>query len=148
MAHDRLYARLYMLTRRLEYFATPPSPTLQRQIEVTKTLLDRIQSFCRQNGSELVVLSIPQQFQVLAPASDALGVDVDAIDHTLAAFAAERDLAWLAALPTFREVYRPRVGICSIASMATSTSSAIARWPSIWPRSSSSIFPNGCRPRR
>lgn len=107
MAHDRLYARLYMLTKRLEYFATPPSPTLQRQVEVTKTLLDRIQSFCRQRGSELIVLSIPQQFQVLVPEhTESLGVDVGAIDRLFAAFAAERGFTWLAALPTLREVYR------------------------------------------
>jgi lysophospholipase L1-like esterase len=107
MAHDRLYARLYMLTKRLEYFAAPPSPTLQRQIEVTKTLLARVQSFCRQRGSELIVLSIPQQFQVLVPErADAIGLDVDAIDRGLAEFAAEQGFAWLAALPALREVYQ------------------------------------------
>jgi lysophospholipase L1-like esterase len=107
MAHDRLYARLYMLTRRLEYFTTPPSPTLQRQIEVTKALLDRIQGFCRQTGSELIVLSIPQQFQVIAPESaQAFGVHVDAIDREFGAFAAEREFAWEVTLPTLREVYR------------------------------------------
>jgi lysophospholipase L1-like esterase len=107
MAHDRLYARLYMLTQRLEYFTTPPSPTLQRQLEVTKELLDRIATFCREQGSELIVLSIPQQFQVIAPESAAaFGVDVDAIDRVFGAFAAERDFVWEATLPTLRQAYR------------------------------------------
>ncbi|HZA66020.1 MAG TPA: GDSL-type esterase/lipase family protein [Geminicoccaceae bacterium] len=107
MESDWLYARLYMMTKRLEYYATPPSETLRRQIEVTKELLERVQSFCRQKGRDLVILSIPQQFQVLAPeGADALGVDVDAIDRDFAAFARERGFTWLPVLPTLNERYR------------------------------------------
>jgi hypothetical protein len=47
MTNDWLYVRLYALTKRLEYFATPPTPTLRRQIETTKALLERIGNFCR-----------------------------------------------------------------------------------------------------
>ncbi|MGH6900631.1 MAG: SGNH/GDSL hydrolase family protein [Geminicoccaceae bacterium] len=107
MASDWLYVRLYLMTRRQEYFATPPTATLRRQIEVTKALLERVQSFCEQNGRDLVVLSIPQQFQVLAPERDeALGVDVDAIDRVFAAFASEQGFTWFPALPKLRERYR------------------------------------------
>jgi lysophospholipase L1-like esterase len=107
MASDWLYVRLYLMTRRLEYFATPPSATLRRQIEITKTLLGRMQSFCERKGRDLVVLSIPQQFQVLAPErAGALGVDVDAIDRVFAAFASEQGFTWFPALPRLRELYR------------------------------------------
>lgn len=107
MASDRMYVRLYLMTRRMEYFADPPAATLRRQIEVTKALLERVQSFCRQGGRDLVVLSIPQQFQVLAPAHDeALGVDVLAIDRIFGEFAAAQGFAWLSALPSLRETYR------------------------------------------
>jgi lysophospholipase L1-like esterase len=107
MANDWLYARLYVITKRAEYFAAPPSETLRRQIEVTKELLERVHSFCQRKGRELMVLSIPQQFQVLAPdGTAALGVDVDAIDRDFAAFARERGFAWLPVLPTLKERYR------------------------------------------
>jgi lysophospholipase L1-like esterase len=107
MANDWLYARLYIMTKRAEYFATPLSETLRRQIEVTKELLERVHRFCRRKGRELVVLSIPQQFQVLAPdGAEELGVDVDAIDRDFAAFARERGFAWLPVLPTLNERYR------------------------------------------
>jgi lysophospholipase L1-like esterase len=107
MASDWLYVRLYLMTRRLEYFATPPSATLRRQIEVTKTLLERVRSFCEQKGRDLVVLSIPQQFQVLAPErAKALGVDVEAIDRVFAAFGSEQGFTWFPALPRLRELYR------------------------------------------
>ena len=106
MANDWLYVRLYMLTRRLEYFATPPSATLRRQIEVTKALLERVQRFCEQKGQDLVVLSIPQQFQVLAPEpAEALDVDVAAIDRIFTAFAGEQGFTWFPALPRLRELY-------------------------------------------
>ena len=107
MASDWLYVRLYMLTRRLEYFTTPPSATLRQQVDVTKALLQRVQSFCKQKGSDLVVLSIPQQFQVLAPErAETLGVDVDAIDRIFAAFSRERGFTWFPVLPRLRERYR------------------------------------------
>jgi hypothetical protein len=106
MANDRLYARLYALTKRRQYFDSPPSPTLRQQIEVTQTLLGRAHGFCRKKGCELVVLSIPQQFQVLVPdRGEALGVDVGAIDDNFAAFAEAQGFAWLATLPSLREMY-------------------------------------------
>ena len=107
MESDWLYIRLYMLTKRVEYFATPPTATLRRQIEVTKALLERMQRFCAERGRDLVVLSIPQQFQVLVPEhGEALGVDVDAIDRTFAEFAREQGFTWLPALPRLRQDYR------------------------------------------
>jgi lysophospholipase L1-like esterase len=107
MASDWLYVRLYLMTTRAEYFATPPTATLRRQIEVTKRLLERVRSFCEQRRRDLVVLSIPQQFQVLAPErAKALGVDVEAIDRVFAAFASKQGFTWLPALPRLRELYR------------------------------------------
>jgi lysophospholipase L1-like esterase len=111
MANDSIYVRLYALTQRLEYFLDPPTPTLRRQIEVTEALLERVQEFCQQRDRDLVVLSIPQQFQVLAPEQDdRLGVDVHAIDRIFGEVADGRGFAWLAALPSLRKVYRAGAG--------------------------------------
>jgi hypothetical protein len=95
------------MTKRREYFVSPPTAAVRGQIEVTEALLARARAFCRQKGCELAVLSIPQQFQVLVPDDGAaLGVDVDAIDEEFAAFAAEQGFAWLASLPSLRKLYQ------------------------------------------
>jgi lysophospholipase L1-like esterase len=107
MANDGLYTRLYLLTKRREYFSTPPSAALRGQIEVTQALLARMQSFCRKKGRELAVLSIPQQFQVLVPEdTEETGLGIHDIDRLFAAFAEQQGFAWLATLPEMRETYR------------------------------------------
>ena len=107
MANDWLYGKLYVMTKRREYFVSPPTAAVRGQIEVTKALLARAQAFCRKKDCELAVLSIPQQFQVLVPdRGEALGVDVGAVDEEFATFAAEQGFTWLAALPSLRKVYQ------------------------------------------
>jgi hypothetical protein len=116
-----------MLTRRLEYFTTPPSATLRQQIDITKALLQRVQSFCKQKESDLVVLSIPQQFQVLAPErAETLGVDVDAIDRIFAAFSRERGFTWFRCSRDCGSGTAPTATICTSASTAISTLAATA----------------------
>jgi GDSL-like Lipase/Acylhydrolase family len=107
MANDWLYGKLYVMTKRREYFVSPPTPAVRGQIEITKALLERAQAFCRTKGCELAVLSIPQQFQVLVPGrGETLGVDVDLIDDEFAAFAERQGFTWLSALPSLRTVYQ------------------------------------------
>lgn len=107
MANDYLYTRLYLMTPRRAYFARPYDDHIRRQIEITKDLLRRMQAYCRERGAELVVLSIPQQFQVLAaslaePPDD---VDIDGIDTVFAAFAERQGFTWLPAMPHLVERY-------------------------------------------
>lgn len=107
MANDELYTRLYLLTKRREYFSTPPSAALQGQIEVTKALLGRMQSFVRDQGAQLAVLSIPQQFQVLVPEhAEDMGLGIHDIDRAFAAFAEQQGFTWLPTLPAMRQQYQ------------------------------------------
>lgn len=104
MMSDRLYVSLYLMTQRREIFAFPPTDTLTRQIDLTKGLFSRAHDLCRSEGCELMVLSLPQQFQLLADGVD--GIDPAYIDRTFAEMAEERGIQWIALLPILAEAYR------------------------------------------
>jgi hypothetical protein len=108
MQNDRLYARLFLLSSRREYYAVPPSDRVARQIGLTRELVSRMQSRCAEEGAAFVVVSIPQQFAVLARAGDMQfeGIDPALIDAGLAALARERGFPWVEALDALVESYR------------------------------------------
>jgi lysophospholipase L1-like esterase len=109
-ASDWLYLRLYALTPWIGYFRVPATPEFDAKVAITKDLLLSAKALCDANGVTLVVLSIPQQFQVLASVHR-FGVpelDVGLADSTLAAFAAEEGITWINTLDGFAEQYRAR----------------------------------------
>ena len=105
---DDLYCTIYTRTARGEYFRSPPGDRLQKQIEITKDLLLRAIAYCSERGCELVVLSIPQQFQVLASTIDYQPdeIDVRLIDRIMSEFAEENGITWMPALETMSEIYQ------------------------------------------
>jgi hypothetical protein len=107
ISNDLLYALIYMKTFRSQFFVTPSNETVRQQVEITKTLLTRMERYCRQKGILFLVLSIPQQFQVIAKARGYRfgNLDVDCIDRTFEAFAEEKGFAWLPTLPLLADAY-------------------------------------------
>lgn len=110
MASDRFYVKLYLMTARREYFSVPAGERLERQMDITRELLLRARHFCRENGAEFAVLSIPQQFQVIVTSRVDVpdGIDVEGIDRELAAFAAGNGFAWIPTLGALSGSYRMR----------------------------------------
>ena len=108
MLNDSLYERLYLLTGRRNYFSTDPNSEVLSQFDETEKLLQRANAFCTEKGCEFMVLSIPQQFQVLveARATTPEGVDATAIDTRLEAFATEEGFQWISLLPELAKNYR------------------------------------------
>jgi GDSL-like lipase/acylhydrolase family protein len=108
LANDFLYTKLYFNTDRSQYFSLPANERLRGQLEVTKQLLARALADCRSNHAAFVVLSIPQQIQVLVKARNSApaGIDVDFIDRELSSFAHDRSFEWIAALPALAKRYR------------------------------------------
>lgn len=104
---DKLYVHLYLETGRARYFAARPDTVLTRQLEITEGWLERAQRFCAERGSAFGVLSIPQQFQVLAAAHqlETTDIDVTVLDEHFRAFAAEQGFAWTALLPELMRHY-------------------------------------------
>ncbi len=105
---DRMYVRLYLLTPWTQYYQLPPTHAFQEKIGITKTLLQRANAFCQEQGCEFAVLSVPQQFQVLAQAGGFRDpqIDVHLIERTLAPFAHAANIPWISAMEPLVEHYR------------------------------------------
>ena len=109
-SNDMLYAQAYARTGRRDWYTAPPSPWLADQIEITKGLLAEAADLTERQGAKLVVLSIPQLFQVLVEARGMAfdQVDVRHIDRTFADFAESERFAWVPSLTELAEHYRTR----------------------------------------
>ncbi len=107
MSNDGIYTRLYLSTARRAFFSVPPNDRVTRQFRITADLFSRAQEFCRQKGCKIIVLSIPQQFQVLATASGIAMDDIDLayIDTEFSQLAADKGFAWVPLLPQLAETY-------------------------------------------
>lgn len=108
VSRDWLYVRLYLSTGRRDFFLDEPSAVFKRQIRVTKALLLQGQRFARNRGAGFLVLSIPQQFQVLAEARDyeLHGIDPRAVDRVFLRFAEEEGFIWIPTLETLATAYK------------------------------------------
>jgi hypothetical protein len=107
MSNDRIYTLLYKITPRSQLFAVPVNDYIRQQINITKTLLLRAVNYCRERGAKLVILSIPQQFQVLVKANkyNYKDTDVEIIDRIFSKFAAANGFNWVTTLIPLSEKY-------------------------------------------
>jgi len=106
---DWLYTRLFLVASpHTEYYATPTTQHVADQLAVTRDLIGRMQSYCRERGVEFAVVSIPQQFGVVATANGyrLRGVDTDVIDDHLVGLAHERGFPWIAMRQPLADAYR------------------------------------------
>jgi hypothetical protein len=110
MNSDRLYSFLYRVTPRREYFEVPPTAELQSRLATTSDLLRAAARFCRERGVPLVVLSIPQQFQVLVEGRNYRykGMDMHYIDRELGRLAVQEGFRWISTLDTLASTYREK----------------------------------------
>ncbi len=99
---DAVYTRLYLATPdRGEFLRLPLSDRPRRQLAVTEDLLTQLAAQCRALGVPLVVVSIPQQFQVLyraAGPAGAGGLEVDYYDRHFAQLGSRVGFTWVATL--------------------------------------------------
>jgi hypothetical protein len=110
LLNDYLYSYIYINTTRAHYFAFPWNNLVTRQIETTKDLLLETYHYCRQKAVDLIILSIPQQFQVLVQANKYHfnNLDVGHIDKCFSKFAEENGFVWISTLPELAQDYRSR----------------------------------------
>ena len=110
MNSDRLYSFLYRVTPRRQYFEVPPTAELQSRLATTSSLLREAARFCREQGVPLVVLSIPQQFQVLVEGRGYRyeGMDMRFIDRELKRLAVQEGFRWISTLDALASTYREK----------------------------------------
>jgi hypothetical protein len=107
ISNDFFYTLIYARTVRGQYFSTRPSFKVNNQIDLTKSLLLRMAGFCQAKNIRFLVLSIPQQFQVISKARnyEYLNMDVNLIDKIFSRFAHEMNFGWIPTLPKVADMY-------------------------------------------
>lgn len=112
MQMDRTYCNLYLATPRKEYFAVPLSPHMAQQVATTRALLSRIAQVSRAHGARMVVVSVPQLFQVLHVANgyDFEGIDPHWVDREFGAHASADGYQWLPTLDRLAALHRSGAG--------------------------------------
>lgn len=106
--NDLLYVLLYMMTSRAQFFTKTFNSTVRRQISITKELLAQMAQYCKKRGVPFIVLSIPQQFQVIAKAKKYKfpNLDVESIDATFQEFATQKEILWIASIQILADQYK------------------------------------------
>ncbi len=99
LTHDGFYVRLYTATERGRLFAAFPDPVIVEKLAITAELLAHAATFCQSHGAQFGVISLPQQFQVLARDLLPPAVDIHQIDRELGAIAAKAGYTWIPLLP-------------------------------------------------
>jgi lysophospholipase L1-like esterase len=98
---DAIYTRLYLAAPdRGEFLRLPLSARPRRQLAVTEQLLKQLAAECRALNVPLIVLSIPQQFQVLQRLTQGERADVDVAfyDRYFADLGRRDGFTWVATL--------------------------------------------------
>ncbi|RMF65467.1 MAG: SGNH/GDSL hydrolase family protein, partial [Calditrichaeota bacterium] len=103
------YCRLYLMAPNRRQWLTVPLPAVPKaRLKVTQTLFSRMVEYCRSRGKRLIVVSIPQQFQVLYfdASKDDPHIDVSIYDKIFGAFAESAGFVWI---PTLDYFVRPEI---------------------------------------
>jgi lysophospholipase L1-like esterase len=108
ISSDAAYNALYLAAPDRGSFLRVPLPDYPREkLAITERLFQQIHEYCRENGQELIVISIPQQFQVLyydrAQMDESIDVALYAGHFTR--FAEHHGFAWI---PTIHDFARAR----------------------------------------
>ena len=108
-SNDAVYTAMYLAAPdRGEFLRLPLTERPQRQLEVTDALFRQLVAECRKLGVPLVVVSIPQQFQVLYRASQGEApseIDVDLYDRHFAELGSSAGFTWV---PTLEPLARAK----------------------------------------
>jgi len=106
--NDHVYTRLFAMSSRNLYYAIPPGEHAERQYRVTRDLMAAMNASCRMQGVPFLVVSIPQQFSVLARARDLefKNLDASAVDANLVSGIRNLDFPWVETLPLLADTYR------------------------------------------
>jgi lysophospholipase L1-like esterase len=105
---DAAYIEIYRRTYRGDYFSVPQVNHIRNQFEITRQLLIQMQNFCVARNVQLIIVSIPEQFQVFYKAwgYSVSGIDVEYIDNFFSALAKQHGFFWITTLKEIAEDYK------------------------------------------
>lgn len=107
MKNDKLYGHLYRASGRQAWFTMPLTDEAEHQLAVTSELFTGAARFCQQRGCKLVVISIPQLYQVLeqSRSESEKGAELSWVDRELGRVASEQGFVWTPTLPDLASTY-------------------------------------------
>jgi len=101
---DQVYCRLYIAApNRGVWLKKKLSTEAIQKIKVTEIIFQKMARYLNSLGKKLIVVSIPQQFQVLCceDSKKSLNIDVELYDRHFAQFAEQNDFTWITMLYHF-----------------------------------------------
>lgn len=101
---DWLYTRLYLSTSRADFFRSPPPAHVQKQLEVTVSLLSDLADEIHRQGAQFSIVSIPQQIQLVG-SGRALPDDIDLsfANQYIANHDSLRSVQWIETTETIKQ---------------------------------------------
>lgn len=105
-SNDAAYCRLYLMApNRGDWLTTPLAPHLKKKLGITQRLFLRIVDYCKNFGAKFIVLSMPQQFQVLFYEQAKLSKDIDVgiYDRHFEELAESQSFVWVSTLSDFTD---------------------------------------------
>ncbi|MFQ5823660.1 MAG: SGNH/GDSL hydrolase family protein [bacterium] len=104
IANSKVYCNLYLAaSNRRQWLTIPLPPKPAKKLEITKSLFEKIAAYCHSLGKKLIVLSIPQQFQVLYfdQSMKSQDIDVRFYDRYFTKIAKQKNFDWITTLDAF-----------------------------------------------
>jgi hypothetical protein len=104
ISSDQAYCKLYLLSpQKRKFLAFPLSQEAKHKLEITKLLLEMMASYSHSLGKKLIVLSMPQQFQVLCfdESKRFPDIDVTFYDRYFSEVAKRNGFTWITTLEAF-----------------------------------------------
>ena len=94
---DNMYINIYKNTERIKYFSNAIELPVKEKITITMGLLDSINELCKKSEAELLLLYIPQQFEILYESSGTYFEDIntDLLSSALSNYAANKNINFL-----------------------------------------------------
>lgn len=104
IANDDIYCKLYLASPdRKQWLSIPLSSGYVKKRNITKLIFEKIAEYCYSFKKKLIVLSIPQQFQVLyfEQSKKSANISVTVYDRYFSEVAKLNNFAWITTLDEF-----------------------------------------------
>lgn len=101
---EAIYCKLYfMMPDRGDFLTIPLAPSVQEKLRITTILLEKMVDYLDALGKKLIVLSIPQQAQVLCheQVTESDAIDIAFYDRYFSDRAKEHGFTWVTTLDAF-----------------------------------------------
>jgi lysophospholipase L1-like esterase len=105
IANEDMYCKLYLSSAWEEYLRNPWPPTVMQKVRITEMLFKKMSDFAQSLGKQLIVFSIPQQFQVLCSTEGVSSdhIDITSYDRYLSEVANQKNFVWVTTLESFKK---------------------------------------------